>query len=95
MMNMLKGAVIIMLLHTKLPSRRLKRPKSMLSRYNYQEHQKNSKLQIAIKVICKKQLIEPENAHIAAARLSLYDQPGMKTTMAVKYIPRVLTSLGI
>ncbi len=47
---MLKGAISITLVHTELPSRRLKRPESMLSRYSYQEHQKDSKLQIAIEI---------------------------------------------
>ncbi len=47
---MLKGAISIISVHTEPPSRRLKRPESMLSRYSYREHQKDSKLQIGIEI---------------------------------------------
>ncbi len=47
---MLKGAISIISVDTELPSRRLKRPKSVLSRYSYREHQNDSKFQIAIEI---------------------------------------------
>ena len=64
MMKNAQGGISIISVHTELPSQRLKRPKSMLSWYNYWEHQKDSKLQISIELICEKPLIKLKYAHI-------------------------------
>ena len=73
-----------MLLHALLPSQRLKRLKSMLSRYNYREHQKDSKFQIAIEINVREAINQTkECTYSILIGYAYVTKPSMKTIIAV------------